>query len=99
MSVVDSPNPQDENTYPAMQRADCWLMSEQRYRCFPMLSLSADKLNKISAPCNASEELGGIADQRSSHISMANLTFDVSKIRLEPMEIVCPQSRTLSSLS
>ena len=27
---VDSPKPQDENTYPAIQRADCWLMREQR---------------------------------------------------------------------
>ena len=29
-AVVDSPKPQDENTYPAIQRADCWLMREQR---------------------------------------------------------------------
>ena len=29
-SVVDSPKPQEENTYPAMQRADCWLIREQR---------------------------------------------------------------------
>ena len=52
-------------------------------------------ISQQSAPCSANEELGGIVDQRSSHISMPKVVSEVSKSRLEPIGTICPQRRTL----
>ena len=61
-----------------------------------MPSLSADILNMISAPCRASDELGGIVDQRSSQISIPKVVSDVSKSKLAPIGAICPHKRTVS---